>query len=171
MTATCELCERDVCARGLCRAHYAQDWARRNPEKRKASRQRWVEANSGRQREAVAAWGIANAERHIETIKTWKRRNRSRVSMTEHRRRARLKGNGVFTVTDRDLRRMLHRYRYACAYCERRLGRKVQWDHVLPIARGGRHSVGNLLPVCAGCNARKSTRLLIEYRTTREAQS
>ncbi|MBF0688498.1 MAG: HNH endonuclease [Cellulomonas sp.] len=41
-----------------------------------------------------------------------------------------------------------------CAYCGA-TGRPLQRDCVLPISRGGRYTVGNVVPACASCNASK----------------
>ncbi len=44
----------------------------------------------------------------------------------------------------------------ACAYCGKSddLG-KLQKDCVLPISRGGRYTLTNVVPACASCNASK----------------
>lgn len=41
-----------------------------------------------------------------------------------------------------------------CAYC-RATGRDLQRDCVLPISRGGRYTLGNVVPACGSCNASK----------------
>ena len=42
-----------------------------------------------------------------------------------------------------------------CAWCER--APWCQQDHVHPIARGGQHTAGNVVPSCAACNYAKGT--------------
>jgi 5-methylcytosine-specific restriction endonuclease McrA len=42
-----------------------------------------------------------------------------------------------------------------CAYCG---GVADGWDHVVPLARGGSHTVDNLAPCCQPCNLRKGPR-------------
>jgi len=42
-----------------------------------------------------------------------------------------------------------------CAYCGA-LGIPLQRDCVLPISRGGRYTVENIVPACRSCNASKS---------------
>ena len=42
-----------------------------------------------------------------------------------------------------------------CAYC-RAVGVSLQRDCVLPLSRGGRYTVENIVPACRSCNASKS---------------
>jgi 5-methylcytosine-specific restriction endonuclease McrA len=41
-----------------------------------------------------------------------------------------------------------------CAYC-RAIGTPLQKDCVLPISRGGRYALANVVPSCRSCNASK----------------
>jgi 5-methylcytosine-specific restriction endonuclease McrA len=41
-----------------------------------------------------------------------------------------------------------------CAYCGAS-GTPLQRDCVLPLSRGGRYTLGNIVPVCRSCNASK----------------
>lgn len=43
-----------------------------------------------------------------------------------------------------------------CAYCGRTVGAKaLTLDHIVPVARGGKSSKGNVVPACKDCNNRK----------------
>lgn len=42
----------------------------------------------------------------------------------------------------------------ACAYCGNEV-EALQKDCVLPISRGGRYTISNVVPACASCNASK----------------
>lgn len=66
-------------------------------------------------------------------------------------------------VTSRDVARLFHRHGGCCAYCGQR-SRHLEVDHVVPLSRGGRHAIGNMLPACRRCNRSKSNRLLVEWR-------
>jgi 5-methylcytosine-specific restriction endonuclease McrA len=87
----------------------------------------------------------------------------------QHLRRARKSGNGIFVVTTRDYSRMLLANNNSCVYCKARFSESVvlEWDHIIPIRRGGRHSVGNLAPSCNTCNRTKSVRFITEWRMNR----
>ncbi len=41
-----------------------------------------------------------------------------------------------------------------CAYCQGQ-GAALQRDCVMPVSRGGRYTLGNVVPACASCNASK----------------
>lgn len=97
--------------------------------------------------------------------KVWMDANRDMVRQWTQRRRARIKGNGTYVVTPRDLSRALARHDHACAYCRCPLTPKtITWDHIIPISRGGRHSIGNLAPACKPCNSAKRDRSSYEWR-------
>jgi 5-methylcytosine-specific restriction enzyme A len=50
-----------------------------------------------------------------------------------------------------------------CHYCGKVVGaRKLTMDHVVPVARGGRSTKGNVVPACDACNKTK------KYRTPAE---
>lgn len=109
---------------------------------------------------------LRHREKRIAEAAVYQRENPQVVALTRNRRRTAER----FKVTQRDHRRMLERFRHSCAYCEVRLapwGRanpnSLQWDHVLPLSRGGRDSIGNLIPACRDCNSNKSARLLVEW--------
>ncbi len=53
-----------------------------------------------------------------------------------------------------------------CIYCGSK--KQIEIDHVIPIARGGRHSIGNLVPACRTCNRSKTDYLVMEWRKKRE---
>ena len=43
-----------------------------------------------------------------------------------------------------------------CAYCGNQTPpRALTMDHVVPVARGGRSSKGNIVPACKACNSKK----------------
>ena len=51
-----------------------------------------------------------------------------------------------------------------CYYCGRQVGRQhLTMDHVVPLARGGRSTKGNLVPACKDCNNKKKYLLPLEW--------
>jgi hypothetical protein len=67
------------------------------------------------------------------------------------------------SISDRDWLRLLRWWDHSCAYCGA-TPPHLHIDHVIPISRGGQHSLGNVLPACRTCNSSRSDRLLVEWR-------
>ncbi|MFP3980546.1 MAG: HNH endonuclease [Desulfobacterales bacterium] len=51
-----------------------------------------------------------------------------------------------------------------CHYCGRQVPPgELTMDHIVPIARGGKSTRGNVVPSCKDCNTRKKERLPMEW--------
>lgn len=70
------------------------------------------------------------------------------------RRRARRVAASGSDLTDAEWYRILEAWA-RCAYCGAD-GAALQKDCVLPISRGGRYTLENVVPACRSCNASKS---------------
>ena len=94
----------------------------------------------------------------------WRRQNPDSYIRSVAKRRAHV----AFTVDDRDLKRLMLRQMSKCNHCgvylDRTVPRFVHLDHIVPLARGGTHSIGNLQYLCQSCNVRKLDRLEVEVR-------
>lgn len=113
---------------------------------------------------------LRHREKRIAEANAYQRANPQVSARSRHKRR----GAQGFAISERDLQRSLQRNHGCCAYCGVKLlpwGREhdnsLQWDHVVPIARGGRDSIGNLAPACRFCNCSKNRKTIIEWRVTR----
>lgn len=89
--------------------------------------------------------------------------------VAEHARRAHLVAeNGAYTFLPRDWHKLLIRYDHRCAYCQVQT-HKLTRDHVVPLARGGSHGIGNIVPACPSCNSAKGQMFLSEWKHTRSS--
>ncbi len=59
--------------------------------------------------------------------------------------------------------RIFARDDYTCHYCGER-GKRLECDHVVPVARGGAHDDDNLVTACFKCNRSKRDKLVDEWR-------
>lgn len=100
-----------------------------------------------------------NPEKAKEVYRNWQLKYPEKVREHSHRRRAALRNNGVFVILERDLKRL---YSSPCTYCGSTAN--ITADHVVPIARGGVHSIGNLVPACSSCNSSKHSHLVTEWK-------
>jgi len=120
-------------------------------------------ARPGNKQKAVTAsrkWANDNADKYRLRRRTYQR-------AYNQLKRIRLLAVEKCEVTVKDWERLCRRFDECCFYCGQR--QPLTMDHVIPIARGGRHSIGNLIPACRSCNARKRTRLIVEWRAGRKA--
>jgi hypothetical protein len=138
-------------------------WREENKEFLSAYAKKYWKANSESMSEKRKEYGrkyyLKNKKEILEKQSRYKRKRPEKRRLWEGRRRAQKKSNGVFIVLDKDLRKLLSNPCFICGAKER-----IVIDHSVPIARGGRHSIGNFLPLCQPCNLTKHTKLLCEIR-------
>lgn len=133
----------------------------------------WRANNGDIARQIARSWRLANPRKQRE----YDRRKRERdpegraallAKLAAHpaydkagslNRRTR-KSNGD-RVTGAELETVKARAKGRCANCGAR--RKLEFDHIGPLARGGRHDVKNLQMLCHACNMEKRARDPIEW--------
>lgn len=138
-----------------CNAARAKVYAAANREKLNAANRRLRRNNPERSREAVRR---SRAKAYADPIRGPE--YRKRASEAARWRIQRLK-DAPGHVSDRDWTKLWNRFYGLCAYCGLPA---TERDHVIPLNRGGRNTIGNLLPSCRSCNAQKSAKLLAEWR-------
>lgn len=122
-------------------------------------------------------------EEHRECIakrkRNWYQANKDKRCVMDSRRRARIKyyktergrrlrmanaqnrrflkrsvgiaiGKGI-TIEEWDAK--IVEYNHRCAYCGERCA--LTMDHIIPLSKGGEHSIENVVPACAKCNSKK----------------
>lgn len=126
-------------------------WQAKNPEKVKATRA----ANVENQKVSAKAWRTADPARY---------RRQSRKSASKRRALERgatigdIEAIAIWEARWRNLKRV------TCHWCSKKFPpKKCNADHVMPLARGGAHSLENLVVSCASCNARKWAKLPHEW--------
>lgn len=136
-------------------------WHKAHPESAKVYSKAWRDRNPGKTKESKSLWSLKNSDRVAEQKRAWRESNKEVERLYASVRRARKKANGIFLVTKKDVKKLLLN---SCFYCD---GVATTIDHVVPIARGGSHSVGNLVPACLSCNLSKGAKLITEWKMSR----
>lgn len=103
-----------------------------------------------------------NMDRHKAYCKTSRSRRRPQDAAAARRRRARIKLNGVFLITNKELDQLLAK---RCFYCG--LEQATTIDHVISIDYGGADSIGNIVQACKSCNSSKRELTIMEWRIWR----
>jgi 5-methylcytosine-specific restriction endonuclease McrA len=139
------------------------NWRKNNVERHYQQSINWRAAHPEQKKISDANWRKLNKDKiHISGSKYIKK-NPEKSANTYHKRRAKKLLNGDFLVRDKFLKRL---YSSECVYCGY-IG-KIHQDHIIPISRGGRHSEGNLQPLCVSCNSSKGNKLMMEWRIVKE---
>jgi 5-methylcytosine-specific restriction endonuclease McrA len=114
-------------------------------------------------RMAQRAARLADPEGMRDRAKAWWDANQEKHRFYQMNRRVAKIGNpGSVGVSERDWLRLVNRMLHACFYCDERVA-DLHMEHVIPLSRGGRHAIGNIVPACASCNLRKSASFVTEW--------
>lgn len=106
-----------------------------------------------------------NPESHTEASKRWRQNNPDKVRMANSRIKAMRRKAERRTISVADWKSVLLQHRHCCAYCGS--AGDLTMDHVVPLVRGGRHSIGNVVPACRSCNSSKNGRFIVEWRKSK----
>jgi 5-methylcytosine-specific restriction endonuclease McrA len=128
-----------------------------NKEKKALADKRWSAANRDKTRAASKRWRERNPEKAKLVRLNNEAKHPFRARLKQQKRRERIKENGLFLVTQQDAQRLLSG---GCFYCG---GSSAHIDHVVPVARGGSHSIGNLVGACQKCNQSKGSKFITEW--------
>ena len=150
-------------------AAYQKEWYAKNKESDLAKSKLYRAANKEKLDAKRKIYRAENKEMIAATTKRWceknpdyqmlrYRENPEKVSNHLHRRRAKKEGNGIFVVPEKFMKKLYNSPCVSCGASER-----IEADHIIPISKGGRHSEGNLQPLCKSCNISKHTKLWIEF--------
>lgn len=161
-----------------CARDRSREWNAANPERKRAASRRdyhkhkpqrtaktvaWQEANPERLNATRRKYRAENQERMLERETAWRQANPEKVRAMKlndkHKRRAAQRSEDSRKVTMAEMRRI---QAMPCVACGSREG--IQVDHVVPLARGGAHRLGNLQPLCRPCNLSKGAKLMSEWR-------
>jgi 5-methylcytosine-specific restriction endonuclease McrA len=143
-------------------------WIESNPEHAKAIRReaslKWSREHKDECRERIRHWQLE----HKDQCKMTRQRFRARHPETDMNASARRRAHiGDATITKEQWLEIMSTWEWRCAYCSAVLSdsnvRTI--DHVIPLTRGGRHHVSNLVACCRPCNLSKKNRLLSEWDT------
>jgi len=144
------------------RDHVRAYRANRTPEQKERKRLQDIEYarnNPHKNLEATRRYRANHPERTAASAKKYRQNNPEKMALKAMKRRAWKIEGGVYLITVKELQRL---YSGSCAYCGST--ENIEIDHVVPLARGGRHSIGNLVSACQFCNRSKNKKTITEWR-------
>lgn len=138
--------------------NYSKEYLERNRERKRAYHKAWLKKNPSKTSEYQKTYRHKNPEAVAAATAKYLAKNPELIRNKSAKRRALKKQNGCYLVTAKELKRL---YAMPCFYCG---ATAKHLDHVVPISRGGSHSIGNLVPACASCNLLKSDKTITEWK-------
>lgn len=102
----------------------------------------------------------------IESAKKYKTSVKGKIATVAYNRKRKngIQATSDGTITSKTLTNLLTVQDFKCAYCNCVLDKTVPFsvhlDHVIPISKGGKHSLDNVVWSCAKCNLLKGDNLL-----------
>jgi len=115
-------------------------------EKKRAYLSKYYQENKGKYKKPK------HSEVSPEKLKILRERGRRQTQ-----KRTAQKRNLVSDLTQEQWETILKMYDYRCAYCGTN-EKKLTQDHVIPVAKGGGYTMGNIVPACTSCNPSKGDR-------------
>lgn len=143
----------------------SRNWARRNAERHRANTRRWRAAHSERRKRWQKEYRQQNRLKISQKVKEYAKNNpHVRRAIAAKRRALRRQ----VLIDPRGIKSWMKEIRSKpfarCHWCGTKVsGRKIHFDHIVPISKGGAHSIGNLCASCRDCNLSKNNRLLADW--------
>lgn len=114
-------------------------WRADNHDQEVATRTLWNECNPGERARRLRVWRQANPEKARAEVARYRSRKRGATESTL---------TAVQWLFIKDL------YSHRCVYCGRKMQRLTQ-DHIIPLSKGGMHTMDNIVSACQSCNSKK----------------
>ena len=127
-----------------------------NPDKnRKASRESYKRHRAKRIQYQKTYNGFPdNKAKVLARQQRYNKANQDIIKAAQQRHRALKKRSPRNDFTAKQWAEVKAHYGHRCVYCGRQMHR-LTMDHITPLSKGGAHTLSNIVPACASCNARK----------------
>lgn len=168
---TCQECgqQEPHHALGLCADCYRIKYYEENRDVLLETKRKWYQEHIDQARARGVTYYWNNRDRALSVSRQYYRNHRDKelqrnklyyqthpekARMHGQRRRARCLGAAVCDLASGEWQKILEHYGHRCAYCSN-VGDMTQ-DHIIPLSRGGWHTISNIAPACRSCNSKKS---------------
>lgn len=140
----------------------ARQFRQQHPEEAKRQSREYAAHNRQTIIEKRRIWRKRNRAKIVEYMRTWRNANRERYSALQAKHRALKKGAQVnLQAIIAWMKQVRSKKTVRCYYCKQHVPvNAIHFDHIVPLSRGGMHSVENLCVTCAFCNLSKGDKPL-----------
>lgn len=126
-----------------------------NKEARYKASRAWIESHSDEYRSYLTAYAAENSAKAVERVRQWRKANPDKVKLAHAKRKALKLGSQVGPI---DFEAIKAKGLF-CGICQYLIEGDYQYDHIIPLSRGGKHIAENIQLAHKSCNLRKRNRL------------
>lgn len=156
------------------KAYRDKRYAAQQKQRTADARKRWQNDPAWKAKKLVESrlYYVKNRERALARSKAYAAKNRGRVRCVQAKYRALKRQAAVNLRGIKDFVLSVKSKPFAtCYYCNSRTPTdKIHFDHVVPLSKGGPHSVENLCVSCGFCNMSKHDKTVADWMKTRIGQ-
>lgn len=142
-----------------CKSLYRKDYYRKNHKIALENAQSWNKAHPERSRERVKRWKKKHREYINLQNRLYQLKNPGKRSAITRKYRAWIKATDDKTITLRALEELILKQQWKCNFCKKDISIIRQKDHIIPLSKGGKHTISNIQWLCPPCNLKKGDSL------------
>jgi len=151
------------------RKEYFRQWHLRNRERRLVEARKNYQNNKPRRLEQQKEWVKKNPEKVNAKYRRWAMKNKPYLAARMGEYRKQHKHQRTTTPEERmrikvwsDL--IKSKELVECHWCHEFFPpAEIEFDHIMPVSKGGRHALENMCPACIHCNRVKSAKVILDY--------
>jgi|GEM_PF-6333627 len=142
--------------RARARAVYAA-----NPEPIRAEARRYANSHRAERAANRLKWGQLNRDYLLDYMAGWRATNRVKTRFYSRQYDHRRRSNGLTDLTFDAWSGRLKEFGDRCAYCATTA--RLEMDHITSVAKGGTHTLDNVVPACQPCNRTKRDKAMLVF--------
>jgi|ERR1035437_5694981 5-methylcytosine-specific restriction endonuclease McrA len=151
------------------RKEYFRKWHLENRDRRLAERKERYQNNREGELLKCAEWARNNRDKTRAASKKWQAKNKPYLAVRMGEYRKRHKHQRTTTPEERMRIRVWadlikSKELVECHWCHKFFPpSEIEFDHIMPISKGGRHALENMCPACIHCNRSKGAKVILDY--------
>lgn len=138
--------------------------AQRKTERYKERVRAWEKANPDKVREKYRRYTEKNRQKVRDWGKGYRERNAERIAIRQAFRKS-LRRTRDGAASQEQIAAHKQRHGKRCAMCHARA--KTTLDHIIPVAKGGTHTLRNIQWLCQPCNSSKGAKPMEDFARSR----